>query len=197
MRKVFWIIFVGGILIGLVLFGHYWTSTQPILVATDQTVAEDTLVRDLPAKNKEIITFIEKNGARLAPTYQEAVCTEFVIKVVNEFWPLSSNEKKGIRIITSDRLDSLVEHEAPIIKGIQSALIQSDKGIAISASEVMPGDFVQFWNGYGIGVYGHCGVVAEIVPNENITVYSSHPFTNGFGKQVFLWPDKVYFVRLK
>ena len=196
MRKLFWIVFAGVIVMGLVLFGHYWVSTQPILVQTDP-IAENRLLRDVPPKNKEIITFIEKNGARLAPTYQEAVCTEFVIKVVNEFGPLSNDEKKGIRIITSAPLDSLVDHEAPIIKGIQSALIQSDKGIEISPSQVMPGDFVQFWNGYGIGVYGHCGVVTEIVPNESLTLYSSHPFTNGFGKQEFPWPDKVYFVRLR
>jgi hypothetical protein len=196
MRKLLWIVFAGVALIGLFLFGHYWASTQPILVTTNRKVSELTL-RDVPPKNKEIIAFIEENGARLAPTYAEAVCTEFVIKVVNEFGPLSKKEKNGIRIITSDRLDSLVLHEAPIIKGIQSALIQGDKGVEISTQEVMPGDFVQFWNGYQGGLWGHCGVVMEIIPNESLTVYSSHPMTNGYGKQKFLWPDKVYFVRLK
>ena len=196
MRKLHWIVLATVILVGLVLFGHYWTSTQPILVATARTIDEPRL-RDMPPKNKAIITFIEENGARLAPTYEEAVCTEFVIKVVNEFETLSSKEKKGIRIITSDRLDSLVRQEAPIIRGVQSALIESDKGIEISTQDVMPGDFVQFWNDYYGGVSGHCGIVMEIVPNESLTVYSSHPMTNGFGKQDFLWPDKVYFVRVK
>ncbi|NUQ22986.1 MAG: hypothetical protein HUU34_03470 [Saprospiraceae bacterium] len=79
-----------------------------------------------------------------------------------------------------------------------SRIIKGGKGIEIDKfKDVKPGDFVQFWNLFKDKEYGHCGIVLEIVPNESITVYSSHPVTNGYGKHKFLWPDKIYFARLE
>jgi hypothetical protein len=92
---------------------------------------------------------------------------------------------------------SLVENETDIAKGVQNALVSSGKGTAISLVEVKPGDFVQFWSVTGGKAYGHCGIVSSISPEESITVYSSHPLTNGYGIQKFIWPDYTYFVRLK
>jgi hypothetical protein len=100
--------------------------------------------------------------------------------------------------VTNDDLKDLVDSEAEVIKGVQYALTHNQKGVAIlNNAAVMPGDFVQFWNIYNRRAYGHCGIVMAIEPDETLTVYSSHPLTNGFGKQKFLWPDKVFFVRLK
>jgi hypothetical protein len=97
-----------------------------------------------------------------------------------------------------ENLDSLLQTESPIIKGVQTGLTLKNKGIQIdNSNEVMPGDFVQFWNQHNNKEYGNCGVVLEVEPNESLTIYSSHPMTDGYGKQKFLWPDKVYFVRLK
>jgi hypothetical protein len=84
------------------------------------------------------------------------------------------------------------------MKGVQTALVKNNKGIEIQDStDVMPGDFVQFWNGFGGSSYGHCGIVSEIRPGESITLYSSHPITDGFGVQKFLWPSRLFVVRLR
>ena len=79
-----------------------------------------------------------------------------------------------------------------------TALLRNNKGIEIKdSSEVLPGDFVQFWKVFQGRAYGHCGIVLGIEPNKTLTLYSSHPFTGGYGTQEYLWPEKTYFVRLK
>jgi hypothetical protein len=174
----------------------FWFNTQPVW-PVDKTVEREVL-DNLPVKNKEIIEFVEAKGQNLAPTYKGAVCTEFVIKVIDNVKPLTKAEKNDIRIITNSELDSLIEAGSPIIKGVQTALLKGDKGIEIKESaDVLPGDFVQFWNVFQGKAYGHCGIVLDIDPNRTLTLYSSHPFTGGYGKQKYLWPEKIYFVRLR
>lgn len=175
---------------------NYWINTQPVWISEKRP--ENKVLTEAPKKNIQIINLIEARGKELAPSYKRVVCTEFVINVIDQFGPLSKSEKNAIRILTPKNLDSLVHAESSIIKGVQTALMLENKGIQIdNINEVMPGDFVQFWNQYNKKEYGHCGVVLEVTPNESLIVYSSHPMTDGYGKQKFLWPDKVYFVRLK
>jgi hypothetical protein len=196
-KRIFITIMVGLTLTVIGLSCNYWINTQPVWVSKSKTVDKDLLLKT-PEKNVQIVNFIETHGQELAPNYEGAVCTEFVIKVINQFDNLSLNEKNTIRIITSKKLDSLILTDSPVIKGVQTALTKGKKGVEIDKIEnVRPGDFVQFWNLYKDKEYGHCGIVLEIKPNESITVYSSHPVTNGYGKQKFLWPDKIYFARLE
>lgn len=178
------------------MFAWYWIRTQPIRVE-DQKI-DSVVLTNLPSRNKQLLDFIEAKGKSLAPRYDEVVCTEFIINVIDPFKPLSATDKRAIRIITDGNLPALVHDDAPIIRGVQQALVDSGKGIAIpSAGQVLPGDFVQFWNVYNGKAYGHCGVIMEIAPEKSLTVYSSHPMTDGYGKQKFLWPEKTYFVRLQ
>ena len=186
----------GILLVIAIFFCVYWINTQPIWVWSEKKIDEPTLSA-LPEKNKQIIQFVENDGNKLAPTYDGTVCTEFVIKVIKQFSQLSSSEENIVRIITTKNLDSLIQTEDPVIKGVQTALITNLKGVEISSDEVQPGDFVQFWNTYRDTPYGHCGIVFDVKPTKTITVCSSHPLTRGYGKQEFLWPDKIYFVRLK
>lgn len=179
------------------LLFSYWINTQPVWVSINMIVDRD-LLPTIPVQNIQIINFVETHGQELAPDYEGTVCTEFVIKVIEKFKNLTQEEKQLIRIITTEQLDSLIIMDAPIIKGVQTAIIKGGKGIEIDKfKDVKPGDFVQFWNLFKDKEYGHCGIVLEIVPNESITVYSSHPVTNGYGKHKFLWPDKIYFARLE
>ena len=195
-RKLILTITFGVVLTGLVLFGNYWINTQPIWLVDHRV--DGKFLTDVPARNKQIIDFLEENGKRIAPNYGDVDCTEFVINVIDNFDTLTKAEKSQIRIITKENLRDLITTGSPIIKGVQTALVQGDKGIEIKWPEdVRPGDFVQFWNKYQSREYGHCGVVLKIDPNKSLTLYSSHPLTNGYGKQKYLWPDKVYFVRLK
>jgi hypothetical protein len=184
------IIFLAG-----VFFGHYWINTQPVWITHQRP--DDHQLSSAPPNNKQIIDFIEHHGSSLAPAYDEVVCTDFVIRVVSEFSPLSKSEKNTISIVLNEDLANLVASESPLIKGVQTALVSNSKGIeVINPKDVRPGDFVQFWNTYLGKNYGHCGVVLNIEPLESITLYSSHPLTDGFGKQKYLWPDKAFFVRL-
>ena len=57
---------------------------------------------NLPDRNREIIAFVESKGDMLAPNYDDVVCTEFVIKVIDNFDQLTAKEKNKIRIITPD-----------------------------------------------------------------------------------------------
>ncbi|SHH22355.1 hypothetical protein SAMN04488109_3240 [Chryseolinea serpens] len=188
----------GGVAIalaGMIMFISHWASTQPIWIV-DTKIDQDATT-DLPDKNKAIVAYLEANGKQIAPNYKDVVCTEFVIKVIDHFTPLTKTEMNDIRIITNDDLRELIDANAPVIKGVQTALTHRDKGIKIESGEdARPGDFVQFWNIYNGKEYGHCGIVMAISPNKTLTVYSSHPSTQGYGKQCFLWPDKLFFARL-
>lgn len=177
------------------ILGTYWLDTQPIGIVDEEVSAE--VFDNLPARNKRIIQLVEARGDSFAPNYKDAVCTEFVIKVINNFSTLTKDEKNDIRIITTDDLGDLIRKDSPVIKGVQTALVNSNKGIAIDVADVKPGDFVQFWDVYCGKEFGHCGVVLESDPGKTLTVFSSHPLTNGYGKQKYLWPDKVFFARLQ
>jgi hypothetical protein len=180
---------------GGVYFASYWINTQPVWILNSDAIHE---FEGMPARNKQIIKFVEENGEALAPDYKQVVCTEFVIKVIEEFVPLITSEENKIRIITDEDIPAMLVKESPVIKGVHTSLVQANKGVEILQPEdVKPGDFVQFWNSY-LGIpYGHCGVVFSVEPYKSIAVYSSHPVTGGYGKQKFLWPDHIFFVRLK
>lgn len=176
-------------------FASYWIHTQPIQILNAHTVHDS---EGMPTRNKQIIEFVEANGGALAPDYRQVVCTEFVIKVIENFVPLTTSEANKIRIITDEDIPTLLMKESPVIKGVHTSLIQANKGVeVIHPEDVKPGDFVQFWNSY-LGIpYGHCGVVFSVESYKAISIYSSHPVTGGYGKQKFLWPDQIFFVRLK
>lgn len=176
-------------------FASYWINTQPVWILNVHARSDS---ESIPARNKQIIEFVETNGETLAPDYKQVVCTEFVIKVIEEFVPLTTSEENMIRIITDEDIPALLVKESPVIKGVHTSLVQANKGVeVIQPEEVKPGDFVQFWNSY-LGIpYGHCGVVFSVEPYKNIAIYSSHPVTGGYGKQKFLWPDHIFFVRLR
>lgn len=149
----------------------------------------------IPLKNKAVIDSIIKHGPSISPTYEKAVCTEMVIRLLEKFVPLTKTDKSRIRIITTDNIQVLLKQNSPIPKGVYYAL--TAKGIGKSIDEinkVLPGDFVQFWT----ESWGHCGIVKEIHPeNATMLLYSSFPSTNGYGIQIFSIPQHCYFARLK
>lgn len=151
----------------------------------------DTLI---PVKNKEIVEYCIKNGRKISPTYNSAVCTEFVIGVLKHFTKLSDLEKKRIRIITEEDVFTLIKNNDSIPKGVYFALISSGKGSPVSdLKQVKKGDFVQFW----YEGWGHCGIVDSIdIENKTMNLHSSFPSTEGYGVQTFDIPDFCFFVRL-
>jgi hypothetical protein len=191
-----WLLFIlSGLMAGVAIyFGSYWINTQPVQIL-NAGLPND--LEDIPVRNRQVIEFVEAKGRMLAPDYKQVVCTEFVIKVIERFVPLTTAEENKIRIVTKEDLPMLLAHQSPVIKGVHTSLIEADKGEVVEPEAVRSGDFVQFWNTY-LGIpYGHCGVVFDVEPYTSISIYSSHPVTGGYGKQKYLWPDQVFFVRLK
>ncbi|MFD0998379.1 hypothetical protein ACFQ21_03635 [Ohtaekwangia kribbensis] len=178
-----------------VYFACYWINTQPVQILNAGEVSD---VENIPVRNKQILELVNAEGRTLAPDYKQVVCTEFVIKVIEKFTPLTTAEENKIRIITREDIPLLLIQQSPVIKGVHTSLVEARKGEEVlKAEDVRPGDFVQFWNTY-LGIpYGHCGVVFDVEPHKSITIFSSHPITGGYGKQKYLWPDQVFFVRLK
>jgi hypothetical protein len=149
----------------------------------------------IPPTNIKVINCVVKNGPKISPTYEKAVCTELVIGVLKNFIKLSEEDKKRIRIISEENIYLLRLTNSPIPKGVYYALTENGKGIPVNRLEdVQPGDFVQFWT----ITWGHCGIIKSIdIANKSMELYSSFPSTGGYGIQTFDIPPECYFVRLK
>ncbi|NUQ24244.1 MAG: hypothetical protein HUU34_09835 [Saprospiraceae bacterium] len=122
-KKIVITIAVGLTMTAIGLLFSYWINTQPVWVSINMIVDRD-LLPTIPVQNIQIINFVETHGQELAPDYEGTVCTEFVIKVIEKFKNLTQEEKQLIRIITTEQLDSLIIMDAPIIKGVQTAIIR-------------------------------------------------------------------------
>ena len=154
----------------------------------------------IPPKNKAIIDTVLQYGEAISPTYQEAVCTEFVIGVLKHFITLTKEDIVNIRINqprkSIEDVYQQMENGSPYPKGVVHALTNNGTGEAITnLNEVKPGDFVQFWY---YRSWGHCGIVEHIdLEHKVLYLYSSFPSTDGYGIQPFDMPEYCYFVRLK
>ncbi len=133
-------------------------------------------------------------GPEISSSYEKAVCTEFLIQVIEKIQPLSAVDKKRIRIITEQEIQALLRQNSPIPKGVYFAFTANQKGRAIDdLKDVLAGDLVQFW----YENWGHCGIVKSIDPDKKaMYLYSSFPSTNGYGIQRFEIPEDAFFVRV-
>jgi hypothetical protein len=163
-----------------------------LLISTAITYAQEI---SIPQKNKDIINRVIQFGPTISSTYEKAVCTELVIQILEKFSPLNKTDKSRIRIITNENVYTLLKQNSPIPKGVYYALTSKGIGQPIDLlSDVLPGDFVQFWT----GTWGHCGIVKTIdLTTKTMELYSSFPSTSGYGVQTFNIPKYCYFVRLK
>lgn len=148
----------------------------------------------IPQKNKLVLETVIKFGPEISSTYEKAVCTELVIKILDKIVLLNQIDKKRIRIITNENIKKLLKRNSPIPEGVKNALIKKGIGISINKNEALAGDFVQFWT----ESWGHCGIVKSInLVDNNMELYSSFPSTNGYGIQKFRIPSDCFFVILK
>lgn len=152
----------------------------------------------LPKRNQQIIDTILRYGPSISPTYEEAVCTEFVLGILDHFVELTHQDTINVRIDLEEgqNVYELMAEGSALPTGVYYALIHNGIGIPIDdIQDVQPGDFVQFWY---YRSWGHCGIVHQIdYVNQVMWLYSSYPSTNGYGIQPFQIPDYCYFVRLK
>lgn len=161
----------------------------------NKQVISKQIQNDIPEKNRLIVETVQNFGPGISPTYEEAVCTELVIQVLEKVQPLDAVDKKRIRIITKEDIQTLLKNNSKIPKGVYYSLMEKGVGTSIDdQNEVLEGDFVQFWT----ETWGHCGIVKSIdLAKNEMQLYSSFPSTDGYGIQKFNIPEHVYFVRLK
>ena len=152
-------------------------------------------LKEIPKKNKLIVDNVKKYGPEISSTYEKAVCTELLIKILEKTQALNKIDKKRIRIITNQNIQELLKQDSNIPKGVYYSLIEKGIGIPIdNKEEILEGDLVQFWT----ETWGHCGFVKSINLEKNeMELYSSFPSTNGYGIQKFDIPKYSFFVRLK
>lgn len=154
----------------------------------------------LPSWNQQVLDTAIKYGRVISPSYESAVCTEFVIGVLGHFMLLTQEDTINIRIdqprTSIKEVYQQIESGSPYPKGVVYALTSNGKGIEIAdRNEVLAGDFVQFWYPNS---WGHCGIVERIdVKNKVLWLHSSYPSTSGYGIQPFHMPEYCHFVRLK
>lgn len=164
-----------------------------------QQALNDSVVQ-LPRLNQQILDTAIRYGKLISPTYESAVCTEFVIGVLGHFMDLTSQDTVNIRIDQPrENLKEVyrqIENGSPYPTGVVYALVSKGKGVEIcDPTQVLPGDFVQFWYPNS---WGHCGIVAKMdVENKVLWLHSSYPSTEGYGVQPFHMPEYSRFVRLK
>ncbi len=149
--------------------------------------------------NEQVIDTAVFYGRSISPTYQQAVCTEYVIGVLGHFVQLTHDDTVNIRIDQPrNSLEDVylqIENGSPEPKGVYYALIQKGIGTPIDDwAKVERGDFVQFWYPRS---WGHCGIVDSIdLTTKKMWLHSSFPSTDGYGVQKFSIPDYTWFVRL-
>lgn len=154
----------------------------------------------LPELNQKVLDTAITYGCLISPTYESAVCTEFVIGVLGHFMNLTTEDTINIRIdqprTSIKDVYRQMETGSPYPKGVVYALVANGRGIEITdRTKVLPGDFVQFWYPNS---WGHCGIVERIdVENKVLWLHSSYPGTSGYGIQPFHMPEYCHFVRLK
>ncbi len=149
--------------------------------------------------NRRVIDTAVYYGRTISPTYQSAVCTEYVIGVLSHFIKLDSTDTVNIRIDqprnSIDDVYAQIANGSPEPKGVYYALTSKGLGIPIDDwKQVEKGDFVQFWYDHS---WGHCGIVESIdLENKTMMLHSSYPSTDGYGIQEFELPSYAWFVRL-
>lgn len=179
--------------------GKFLLLTCLISLSGNAQLNKDSL-SVLPQLNRQVLDTVIKYGSVISPSYESAVCTEFVIGVLGHFISLNQEDTINIRIDQSrtsiKEVYQQIENGSPYPKGVVFALTSNGKGIEITnRNEVLAGDFVQFWYPNS---WGHCGIVERIdIENKVLWLHSSYPSTSGYGIQPFHMPEYCHFVRLK
>lgn len=179
------------------IFGSMRTATLTLLFVVSANLFSFAQNNDsIPSKNRQVLEYVTKHGRKISPTYKSAVCTELVIGVLSHFIRVTEKDKSNVRIVISENVYELMASGSPLPKGVYHALTSNGTGIPIDDwSQVLPGDFVQFWYPNS---WGHCGIVHSIdLENKTMELHSSFPSTKGYGIQQFNIPEYCYFVRLK
>ncbi len=101
-------------------------------------------------------------------------------------------------------LSTLVEENDPRTTGIRKALISIGNGVIILPSEVLPGDFIQYWYKNNDSIWlGHSAILENVEQSDSSVqcrLYGSHRSLGGVGVSQYKVNisdpgKKVYLVR--
>jgi hypothetical protein len=152
-----------------------------IVLTLSLIVLQSFTCNNIPAKNAEFISYLEKHGKNLAPTYESANCVEFLDKVLTNFSKIDEKTSERIYINydirTVERL--LVRGDSTIVSGVCWALVSCNKAHWIKPKDAKVGDIIQYWSTDGF-TNGHCGVICG-EDETGYLLYSSHQDSEGFG----------------
>ncbi|MFC6267574.1 hypothetical protein [Frigoriflavimonas asaccharolytica] len=81
-----------------------------------ETTLRKIEILEIPKKNISIIEAAKKYGPEVSSTYKKAVCTEFLIQILEKSENLTSLDKSRIRIITNDDIQDLLKNKSMIQK---------------------------------------------------------------------------------
>jgi hypothetical protein len=159
---------------------------QFILILLSVLLVSFTTVYDLskgiPDRNIEFLTYLQKNGKRIAPTYQKANCVQFMDILLHEYAFIDEKTSERIYIkqdmLTIQKL--LSRGDSTVVSGVCWALVETGKATWIKPENAKRGDIVQYWSTDGF-INGHCGVLYDTDENGYVLL-SSHPDSQGYGK---------------
>lgn len=121
------------------------------------------------------------------PDKKQVDCVQFLVAVVEESVGASLVPKVRNRILIADLSEEEKKH--PILgtlivdgdartKGVQSALVDSGLGKAVSVADAAPGDLIQYWMKKSDGTwFGHAGIIESVDPTGDTPkarIYGAH-----------------------
>jgi hypothetical protein len=110
-----------------------------------------------------------------------------------------------ISTVRRRQIERLVTRDDKRIRGIQTALLEMNKGEIVQPEGARPGDFVQFWKRRNGRWRGHASIIVEVINRNGLRcaiVFGAHQTLNGVGIGEFELglndPEiKSYIVRFK
>jgi hypothetical protein len=151
------------------------------------------------------------------PTQKKINCVQFVLAIVQEALMVTLDEGPRNQILIANlsaaetaMLPLLITSDDPKIKGVQQALVDLQKGTAVTFDQAQPGDLIQYWMKKTDGNWmGHSGVIETVGIEGGVLkagIFSASETLNGIGsspdgKKLRLINDpdnrRLYLVRLK
>lgn len=135
-------------------------------------------------------------------------CVVFVAAVVESLLQreLTKTERDAIFINNiggTKNLGRLLRVNDKRIRGIQTALVEMEKGEIVKPAEAQPGDFVQFWRLKKGKWSGHVAIIAEVIDRKAgscALIFGAHQSLRKIGManyEVHLDVPQTYIVRFK
>ncbi len=111
------------------------------------------------------------------PANQQINCVQFVLAVVEESLQMTLGDAARKQVLISNltpaemaMLGDLITSDSPKIKGVQQALVDMNRGVAVPPEQTQPGDLIQYWMKKNDGTWaGHTAVIETVECIDGVT----------------------------